>query len=55
MLMSLIKNYLLNMQRQQDAINEAKLVLSEYKLFNSLSPMNHDNYNCKETTSSKKA
>jgi len=55
MQMSLIKTWLLEMQRQQDAINEARLILREYKLFSSLSPMNHDNYNCKETTSSKKA
>ena len=53
--MSLIKNWLLDMQRQQDAINEAKLVLSEYKLFSSLSPMNYDNYSRKETSSCKKA
>ena len=52
--MSLIKNWLLDMQRQQDAINESKLLLSEYKLFSSLSPMNYDNYHRKETTSCKK-
>ena len=52
--MSLIKTWLLEMQQQQDAINEAKLVLEEYRLFSSLSPMNYDNNNCKETTSCKK-
>ena len=50
--MSLIKTWLLDMQRQQDAINEAQLLLKEYRLFSSLSPMNYD-YNCKETTASK--
>jgi hypothetical protein len=49
--MSLIKNWLLDMQQQQDAINEAKLLLTEYKLFSSLSPMNHDYSNRKETSS----
>ena len=51
--MSLIKNWLLDMQRQQDAINEAKLLLNEYKLFSSLSPMNYDYNNSKETTTRK--
>ena len=52
--MSLIKKWLLDMQRQQDAINEAQLLLKEYRLFSSLSPMNYDINNCKETTTSKK-
>jgi len=52
--MSMIKNYLLDLQRQQDALNESQLLLSEYKLFSSLSPMKYD-YNCKETTTCKKA
>ena len=51
--MSLIKTWLLDMQRQLEAIQEARLQLMEYVMFGSLSPMNNDN-NCKETTSSKK-
>ena len=49
--MSLIKTWLLDMQRQQDAIKEAKLLLNEYKLYSSQSPMNYDNNYRKETTS----
>lgn len=50
--MSLIKTWLLDMQRQQEAIQEARLQLMEYVMFGSLSPMNYDN-NCKETKTSK--
>ncbi len=50
--MSLIKTWLLDMQRQQEAIQEARLQLMEYVMFGSLSPIKHD-YNCKETTASK--
>ena len=54
--MSLIKTWLLDMQRQQEAIEEAKLELLEYVMFGSLSPMNYDYHqHSKETTSSKKA
>ena len=54
--MSLIKNWLLDMQRQQEAIQEAKLELLEYVMFGSLSPMNYDYHpTSKKTTSSKKA
>ena len=54
--MSLIKNWLLDMQRQQEAIQEAKLQLMEYVMFGSLSPVNYDYHpTSKETTSSKKA
>lgn len=54
--MSLIKNWLLDMQRQQEAIQEAKLQLLEYVMFGSLSPVNYDYHqHSKETTSSKKA
>ncbi len=49
--MSLIKTWLLDMQRQQEAIQEARLQLMEYVMFGSLSPMSYD-YNCKETTAS---
>ncbi len=54
--MSLIKNWLLDMQRQQEAIQEARLQLMEYVMFGSLSPVNYDYHqHSKETTSSKKA
>ena len=53
--MSLIKNWLLDMQRQQEAIQEAKLQLLEYVMFGSLSPVNYDYHPSKKTTSSKKA
>ena len=53
--MSLIKTWLLDMQRQQEAIEEAKLELLEYVMFGSLSPMNYDSNNSKETTTCKKA
>ena len=54
--MSLIKNWLLDMQRQQEAIQEARLQLMEYVMFGSLSPANYDYHqHRKETTSSKKA
>ena len=54
--MSLIKNWLLDMQRQQEAIQEAKMQLLEYAMFGSLSPVNYDYHqHSKETTSSKKA
>ena len=48
----MIKNYLLDLQRQQDAIHESYTLLAEYKLFSSLSPMKYD-YNNKETKSCK--
>ena len=54
--MSLIKNWLLDMQRQQEAIQEAKMQLLVYAMFGSLSPFNYDYHqHSKETTSSKKA
>ncbi len=54
--MSLIKNWLLDMTRQQEAIQEARLQLMEYVMFGSLSPVNYDYHqHSKETTSSKKA
>ena len=54
--MSLIKTWLLDMQHQQEAIEEARLQLLEYVMFGSLSPMNYDYHqHSKETTSSKKA
>ena len=54
--MSLIKNWLLDMQRQQEAIEEAKLQLMEYVMFGSLSPVNYDYHqHSKETKTSQKA
>ena len=54
--MSMIKNRLLDMKLQQEAIEEARLQLMEYVMFGSLSPTNYDyNQHSKETTSSKKA
>ena len=54
--MSMIKQHLLKQQRQQEAIEEAKLQLLEYVMFGSLSPINYDYHqHSKETTSSKKA
>ena len=37
--MSLIKQHLLDQQRQQEAIEEAKLELLSYVMFGSLSPV----------------
>ena len=51
--MSLIKTWLLEMQHQKDAINEARLQLLEYAMFSSLSPMNYDFNNTEETATSK--
>ena len=63
--MSLIKQHLLEQQRQKAAIEEARLELLEEKLtlelleyvmFGSLSPVNNDYHqHSKETTQSKKA
>ena len=52
--MSLIKTKLLADMKQQEAIEEAKLQLLEYVMFGSLSPMNYDYNNSKETTSCEK-
>lgn len=51
----MIKNWLLDMQRQQEAIEEARLQLMEYVMFGSLSPTNYDYHHSKETKKSKKA
>ena len=53
--MSMIKQHLLEQQRQQQAIEEARMQLLEYVMFGSLSPINYDYHPSKETTSSKKA
>ena len=54
--MSLIKNWLLDMQRQQEAIQEARLQLMEYVMFGSLSPVNYDYHqHSKETKTGQKA
>ena len=54
--MSMIKQHLLEQQRQQQAIEEARMQLLEYAMFGSLSPINYDYHSIsKETTSSKKA
>ena len=39
--MSLIKTHLLEDQRQKEALEEAKLLLLEYIMFDSLTPMLH--------------
>ena len=39
--MSLIKTHLHDIQRQKEALEEAKLLLLEYTVFGSLSPMQH--------------
>ena len=38
--MSLIKTKLLEDKRKEEAMNEVNVILQEYSMFNSLSPMN---------------
>ena len=38
--MSLIKEQLIKDERKEEAMNEVKVILQEYSMFSSLSPMN---------------